>query len=584
MKAFFKQVLAVIVGCLVVGLFMGFISIVMIGTLLAFDSGKPKIQDQSVLHLDLSGTISERHQDNPLNKLLGSTPVSAQGLDNILAAIRVAASDSRIKGIYVEGGAVEADFASLEEIRHALKEFKKSGKFIIAYGEIYTQGAYYVASAADTLLVNPSGMIDWHGIASTPIFYKDLLDKVGVKMQIFRVGTYKSFVEPFVRTDMSTANRAQISSFVGDIWQTVVSDVAASRRLPADSLNAYADRYMVLADAGDYVKARLADGTAYINNVRDRLRRLAGTKKLRLVSAADLSASEKPAKGSDGEIAVYYAAGSIVGTPSGGVSDEIVGPRVVEDLDRLADDDNIKAVVLRINSGGGSAYASEQMWHAIQLLRKKKPVVVSMGGMAASGGYYMSCGSDCIYAEPTTLTGSIGIFGMVPDASGLLTGKLGLHFDVVKTNEASDFGNLMRPMSGGESAAMQAYVDRGYALFLKRVAEGRHMTTSQVDSIAQGRVWTGRQALRIKLVDKIGYLNDAIAEAARRAKVKDYAIAAEPQRPDWLTQLLSGYKSNYMESHLSTMLGEYYEPLRFVSTLRATDCLQARVPYVVNLR
>lgn len=584
MKAFFKQVLAVIVGCLVVGLFMGFISIVMIGTLLAFDSGKPKIQDQSVLHLDLSGTISERHQDNPLNKLLGSTPVSAQGLDNILAAIRVAASDSRIKGIYVEGGAVEADFASLEEIRHALKEFKKSGKFIIAYGEIYTQGAYYVASAADTLLVNPSGMIDWHGIASTPIFYKDLLDKVGVKMQIFRVGTYKSFVEPFVRTDMSTANRAQISSFVGDIWQTVVSDVAASRRLPADSLNAYADRYMVLADAGDYVKARLADGTAYIDNVRDRLRRLAGTKKLRLVSAADLSASEKPAKGSDGEIAVYYAAGSIVGTPSGGVSDEIVGPRVVEDLDRLADDDNIKAVVLRINSGGGSAYASEQMWHAIQLLRKKKPVVVSMGGMAASGGYYMSCGSDCVYAEPTTLTGSIGIFGMVPDASGLLTGKLGLHFDVVKTNEASDFGNLMRPMSGGESAAMQAYVDRGYALFLKRVAEGRHMTTSQVDSIAQGRVWTGRQALRIKLVDKIGYLNDAIAEAARRAKVKDYAIAAEPQRPDWLTQLLSGYKSNYMESHLSTMLGEYYEPLRFVSTLRATDCLQARVPYVVNLR
>lgn len=584
MKAFFKQVLAVIVGCLVVGLFMGFISIVMFGTLLAFDSGKPKIQDQSVLHLDLSGTISERHQDNPLNKLLGSTPVSAQGLDNILAAIRVAASDSRIKGIYVEGGAVEADFASLEEIRHALKEFKKSGKFIIAYGEIYTQGAYYVASAADTLLVNPSGMIDWHGIASTPIFYKDLLDKVGVKMQIFRVGTYKSFVEPFVRTDMSTANRAQISSFVGDIWQTVVSDVAASRRLPADSLNAYANRYMLLADAGDYVKARLADGTAYIDNVRDRLRRLAGTKKLRLVSAADLAASEKPAKGSDGEIAVYYAAGSIVGTPSGGVSDEIVGPQVVEDLDRLADDDNIKAVVLRINSGGGSAYASEQMWHAIQLLRKKKPVVVSMGGMAASGGYYMSCGSDCVYAEPTTLTGSIGIFGMVPDASGLLTGKLGLHFDVVKTNEASDFGNLMRPMSSGESAAMQAYVDRGYALFLKRVAESRHMTTAQVDSIAQGRVWTGRQALRIKLVDKIGYLNDAIAEAARRAKVKDYAIAAEPQRPDWLTQLLSGYKSNYMESHLSTMLGEYYEPLRFVSTLRATDCLQARVPYVVNLR
>ncbi len=588
MKSFFKQVLAVIVGMLVVSAFTAIMGLIMLASVLATGNAKPQISKGTVLRIQLSGIIEERAQDNPLDAFIGRTPAAAQGLDNILKAIKVAANNEDISGIYIEGGVVSGDFASLEEIRKALTDFKQTGKFILAYGDNYTQGAYYVASAADTVLINPSGMLDWHGIASNPIFYKELLDKIGVKMQVFRVGTYKSFVEPYTRTEMSDANRAQVKSFISDIWTVICKDVAKSRKLSVDSLNAYADRYMVFNDAATYVKAGLADRTAYADQVRDCLRRLSGKDKVSLVSPNELALldDESTSSAPDGQIAVYYAYGSIVGGEESGAigtGAQIVGPKVVEDLDRLMNDDNVKAVVLRINSGGGSAYASEQMWRAVRLLRQKKPVVVSMGGMAASGGYYLSCGADYIVADPTTLTGSIGIFGMVPDASGLLTGKLGLHFDVVKTNEASDFGAIGRPFNAGESAAMQAYVNRGYALFLKRVAEGRKMSTAQVDSIAQGRVWTGRQALKLRLIDKLGTLDDAIAEAARRAHIADYSLLYDPQPAGWWEQLLNSYQSDYLENRVSTLLGEYYTPLRFVGTLKGTDRLQARMPFDPNL-
>lgn len=587
MKQFFKQVAAVIVGIFAVGLFMSVISFIMFLTMvLALDS-KPDLSKGTVLHIKLQGSIVERAEDNPLQAFLGNSAIASQGLDNMLKAIKVAANNDKIAGIYLEGGIAEADFASLEELRKALKEFKKSGKFILAYGDNFMQGSYYVASAADSVLVNPSGMIDWHGIASQPIFYKNLMEKVGVKMQVFRVGTYKSFVEPYTRTDMSEANRAQVRSFIGDIWSSVCKDVAADRHISADSLNAYADRYTPLTEASEYVRMKLADRTAYADEVREQLRRLAGTSRLRLISPENLALHDEPAGGNGGEIAVYYAHGGIVGGEEGGMfgsGAQIVGPKVVADLDKLANNDNVKAVVLRINSGGGSAYASEQMWRAIQLLKKKKPVVVSMGGMAASGGYYMACSANHIIAEPTTLTGSIGIFGMVPDASELLTEKLGLNFDVVKTNEASDFGAMGRAFNAGESQAMQAYVDRGYALFLKRVAEGRKMKTSEVDSIAQGRVWTGAQALRIKLVDQLGTLNDAIAYAAKLAKVKDYGLGSYPQRTGWLDNVLKTYHDDYMEQQVRVALGEYYRPLRFVSSIKGTDCLQARLPFELNIK
>ena len=585
MKDFFKFTLASMLGTLCLCVFMGLMSFVMLLTMALASEGRPSVKDGSVLRIQLSGQINERSKSNPFAEFLGNDALASQGLDELKTAIRVAKDNDRVKGIYIEGGAFSADFATLEELRKSLVDFKKSGKFILSYADIYTQGSYYLASTADRVLLNPQGMLDWHGIASQPIFFTDLMKKVGVKMQVFKVGTFKSAVEPFILTGMSDANRQQVQSFVGDIWQGICRDVAASRKLTVDSLNAYADRYAVLAPSTSYVQMHLVDSLSYIDGVRDKLRQLAQTEKVNFVSVSDMAKLDKPNKSSD-KVAVYYAEGDIVDQMSKtSQQSQIVGQTVVDDLDRLANDDKVKAVVLRINSGGGSAYASEQMWRAVQLLKKKKPVVVSMSGMAASGGYYMSCGADYIVAEPTTLTGSIGIFGMVPDASELLTEKLGLHFDVVKTNVASDFGAMGRGINPKEAEAMQAYVNNGYRLFLQRVADGRKMKPEDVDKIAQGRVWTGRQALQIRLVDKLGTLEDAIAEAARRAKVKDYSVTYSPAPSNWYDQFLaSTLKKDYLEEKLHATLGEYYAPLRFVSTLSTQSCMQARMFYVPNLK
>lgn len=588
MKDFLKQVLAVIVGFACISVFMGIMSFVMLIALMASGSSKPQVSDGSVLHLQLKGTLVERATDNPFSSLMNSDELAEQGLEQLLTAIKTAKENDKIKGIYLESGLISADFASLEELRKAIVDFKKSGKFVLAYGDQYTQGSYYVASAADSVFINPSGMLEWSGIASQPIFFKDMLEKVGVKMQVFRVGTFKSAVEPFTNTSMSDANREQVQSYISDIWNVICTDVAASRKLTTDSLNAYADRFSALAAAEDYKTMGLVDGVTYADEVRQKLRNLCGKDQVKLAAPSEVSGLAEGQKNSTQEtVAVYYAYGDIVddATTGFGVTAEIVGNQVVQDLDDLANDESVKAVVLRINSGGGSAYASEQMWRAVQLLKEKKPVVVSMGGLAASGGYYMSCGADYIVAEPTTLTGSIGIFGMVPDVSGLLTEKIGLHFDMVKTNESSDFGTMGRAFNPAEAAAMQNYVERGYALFLKRVAEGRNMTTEQVDSIAQGRVWTGHQALNIQLVDTLGTLDDAVRKAAELAKVDpDIAVSAYPALSSWIDEFQSFVKEDYMESKLRSRLGAYYAPLRFVSTLEGKNCLQARIPYEPNLK
>lgn len=591
MKDFLKYVLATIVGIICTGFIMGMMSLFMFIVMAISSSDTPSVKNGTVLRIQLSGTLNERAKENPFAQYLNNDIAQTQGLDDIITAIKTAQTNDKIRGIYLEGGTLISDMATAQELRKALVDFKKSKKFILAYADNYSQGSYYIASAADKVLVNPSGIVDWHGLASQPIFFTDLLKKVGVKMQVFKMGTYKSAVEPYILTKMSDANREQVSSFVGDIWKNICTDVANSRKISIEGLNAYADHYITFADAKDYVKAHLVDGLAYADEVRTLLRTLSQQDKVNFIAPADLAKlAEK--KSGDGNIAVYYAQGNIVDAVADNsfMSNEsyIVGPKVVEDLDRLANDDNIKAVVLRINSGGGSAYASEQMWRAIQLLKKKKPVVVSMSGMAASGGYYMSCGADYIVAEPTTLTGSIGIFGMIPDASELLTDKLGLHFDMVKTNKGSDFGAQGRAFNADEGNVMQQYVNRGYRLFISRVAAGRHITPEQVDHIGQGRVWTGSQALKIKLVDKLGTLDDAIAEAASRAKLKDYDILSTPNKESWVDQILnSTVKRDYMEEKLRTTLGVYYAPLQFVGTLNgmsAKDYLQARIYYIPNIK
>ena len=571
---------------MIVSFFSTILSVIMFIAMFSLSETQTPLEEGSVLHLRLSGVIEEQSSNDPMAELMGIADMDYQGLDQILAAIRVAKTDDRVKGIYIEGDAVSTDMASLQEIRKALVDFKKSKKFILAYGDQYSQGAYYVASVADQLWVNPSGMIDWHGLSSQPMFYKDLLEKVGVKMQVFRVGKFKSAVEPYTETEMSPANREQVTAYLQDIWQNMLTDVATSRKLTTQQLAEYANGYVMLSDPRAYIKTKLADKLVYIDQVRDELRKKSGEDEVKLISPADLAMYEE-LNTSDNRIAVYYAYGDIVdvaNTNSMGGDHEIVGDQIVKDLDDLAQDDDVKAVVLRINSGGGSAYASEQMWRAVQMLKKKKPVVVSMGGLAASGGYYMSCGADRIVAEPTTLTGSIGIFGLVPDPTALLTDKLGLHFDVVKTSESADFGAMGRPLSPSEAAAMQAYVERGYSLFLSRVAEGRKLTVADVDSIAQGRVWTGQQALKLKLVDKLGTLEDAIAEAAKLSKTKEYGVDCYPAPLTWLEQLQqTSVGGHYLEGRLRTALGTYYAPLHFINQIGNRPSLQARIMFDPNL-
>lgn len=593
MKQFLQYVLASIVGFVIVSIFTFIMFFVMLGALMASSGEQPKVDDNSVLKISLSGTlVDQAPAENPITALLGNNgATTTQGLDQLIDAIKVAKENDKVKGIYLEGGALQSDFASNEELRRALLDFKKSKKWIIAYADSYSQGTYYIASVADRVLLNPSGMLDWHGIAQQTTFYTGLMEKLGIKAQVFKVGTFKSAVEPFTLKQMSEANRLQMSELIGGLWKDMCTTVGASRQLSPDSLNSYADRYLALTDAKDYKQLKLVDDLVYIDQVRALLQQRAGGE-MKLVTPNTLSALMQ--QEGDDQIAVYYASGNIVDVAGTGVlmggDNEIVGEKVVSDLDKLAKDKHVKAVVLRINSGGGSAYASEQMWRAVQLLKQKKPVVVSMGGVAASGGYYMACGAQRIFADPTTITGSIGIFAMIPEASELLTQKLGLNFDVVKTNRASDFGGRALRIDELGGAALQKHVNHGYALFLKRVADGRsaagrRMSINEVDNIGQGRVWTGRKALQIGLVDQLGSLNEAITYAAKLAKTQDYYISNYPNNPSWLDNLKSSTDTDsYMERKLRTALGEYYEPLQMLHQVEQHTYMQARLPFSINFK
>jgi protease-4 len=494
-----------------------------------------------------------------------------------------------VKGIYLEAGSFAAYPADLQELRRALVEFKESGKWIVAYGDNYSRAAYYLCSVADEIFLNPIGSIDWSGMATQPIFFTGLMKKVGVKMQVFKVGTYKSAVEPFINTEMSDANREQTMSYLSSIWNNMLKDVAKSRKLEVDALNSMADSTIVLCDAETYVKNKLADKLAYRSDVKEALKQrleLDDDDDLKFTSLADVAASDKLGDKVDEEVAVYYAYGEINDSQSFGFNQEhqITTQETITDLQNLRKDNDVKAVVVRVNSPGGSAFASEQIWHEIQLLRAEKPVVISMGGLAASGGYYISCGANEIWADPMTLTGSIGIFGMIPDASELLTQKLGLSFDVVKTNAMSDFGAMGRPFNANESAKLQAYINQGYELFTGRVAGGRGMAQDSVKVIAEGRVWTGEQAQKRGLVDKLGNLDDAIKAAAKLAEVEKYTIGRYPSPEPWYMSLLDKSKKEYMEGQMRAALGEYYPAFALVRRIGKMDPIQARMPFDPNIK
>lgn len=590
MKDFFKNVLATAVGVLLVGFITGFFMVVSLVGMALSQSETAPVADNSVLVLRLTGSLSERANDDMLASMFGDR-IPKLGLATMTEAIRQAKESDKVKGIYIEAGAFAPDsYASLAAIRRELEEFRKTGKWIIAYGDSYTQGAYYLASVADKVYLNPQGQVDWHGLGSEPVFVKDLLAKLNVRMQVAKVGTYKSATEMFTGEKMSDADRQQTTAYLTGIWQNVVSAVGKSRSLTAQQLNAYADSLVSLAAPQDYVRMRMVDGLLYTDQVRQAVKKKLGLSpddEIPQVSMSDLLAAGPEDKKGD-EIAVYYAVGDIVDGVVAMPSRESVidAQKVCADLQDLAKDRDVKAVVLRVNSPGGSAYASEQIWHQVMELKKVKPVVVSMGSYAASGGYYISCPANWIVAEPNTLTGSIGIFGMFPDVSGLLREKLGLKFDEVKTNKYALFGTRSRPFTADELSHLESYIDRGYKLFRQRVADGRRLKVDQVEQVAQGHVWLGQDALRIGLVDQLGGVEVALRKAAQLAKLMQWHSSAYPVLPDYLSQLLDlpgAARGNYLDEQMRQSLGAYYEPFALIRDLQTQNPLQARLPFEPNI-
>ena len=591
MKSFIKYTMATVVGIFLTMTLFTIISIISLAGMMATEGMSAPIKEKSILRLDLSGTLAERSESNPFAALMGEEN-TALSLEDALLALDKAAKNENIIGVYLEGGAMGANPGMAQELRQALVEFKESGKWVVAYGDSYGKTAYYLSSVADSVLLNPEGNVDFGGMASQIMFYKDVMEKVGVKMQVFKVGTYKSAVEPFICTEMSPANREQVTSYLFSIWTNMLKDVAESRNMEVGKLNSLADSLTMISEASVALNGGLVDKLCYMDEVKAILREKSGLEDedddLVFASVADVAKSETLDEKVDEQVAVYYAYGEIVQSQGTGLGmsqeHQIVGEKMIKDLQDLREDDDVKAVVIRVNSPGGSAFASEQIWREVCLLKEKKPVVVSMGGMAASGGYYISCAANRIFAEPTTLTGSIGIFGMIPDVSELMTEKIGLKFDVVKTNEMSDIGTMARPFNEAESAQMQKMINRGYDLFTKRVADGRGMAQDSVKLIAEGRVWTGEQGLNIGLVDELGNLDDAVAHAAELAKVEKFRAVGYPAPDNPFDQLLNQTKGGYLDSELRELLGEGYAVYSLVRNVKDADRIQARMPFEMNIQ
>ncbi|GAA4182576.1 signal peptide peptidase SppA [Sphingobacterium ginsenosidimutans] len=587
MKSFFKYVLATITGIVIsfVILFIVFMGI--IGAIISSASSDQEVavKTNSVLFLSFDYDINERNDNNPFGSLnLPGYSTKSIGLDDILGRIRYAATDANIKGIYMDAGSIGTGFASLKAVRDELLAFKKTGKFVVAYNAGYNQKAYYVASIADKVYVNPQGTIDFRGLSSSTMFYKDLLDKVGVEMQIVKVGTFKSAVEPYFLNKMSDPNRLQITSYLGSIYDTFINEIAASRNIPADSLRGIANDYLV-RNADDAVRYKLADAKIYkdelLSDLRKRLK-IGEKDEISFVSLFDYNKKVKD-DASGSEVAVLYAVGEIVdgeGTRPG----EIGGDKFSRELRKLREDDAVKAVVLRVNSPGGSALASDVIWREVILTKKVKPVIVSMGDVAASGGYYIAAAADSIFAEPTTITGSIGVFGVIPNFQNLMNNKIGVHYDGVKTGKFADLMTTFdRPLTAEERDIIQREVDKVYATFTKVVSEGRKMPLANVDSIGQGRVWTGTQGLGNKLVDRLGNLDVAIQAAAKKANLSKYKVSQYPAKEDPFTSILNNSKEKVQVWVAKEQMGEYYRYFDVMRKATAQSGVQARLPYTVEI-
>ena len=597
MKQFFKMTLATICGIVIFLLISGFFLVISLVGMMASDSASTKVKDNSVFVIKLNGSITERAESATIyDEFMNMGDMSVMGLDDLIASIHKAKDNENIKGIYLEGGEVSFDApASAQQLRDALKDFKTSGKWIVAYADIYLQASYYVATVADNIYLNSQGTIDFKGLGGKGEYLKGLYDKLGIKYMVAKVGKYKSYVERNTLTGMSDYDREQRKAYLTGIWNYWLKEMAEGRKVKAEDLNQLAnDSIMMFADNTDYVKAKLIDKVMFPEEIKAEIKKRLKLEKDDEIPQLTLSdmLNVKSKKSDDGDkIAIYYAYGSIVDSETTnmiqGGGHCIVGKSTAESLRKLADDEDVKAVVFRVNSGGGSAVASEQIRHALKLIKAKKPVVVSMGGVAASGGYWISSPANYIFAEPTTITGSIGIFGLIPNFSGLITDKLGITFDGVTTNKFSDFETDMVLGKDPDEIMkhLQTYIDRGYLNFLNIVSEGRGMKPAEVDSIGQGRVWLASDALKIKLVDKLGSLDDAVKKAAELAKLEEYHTASYPGKTSWIDQLMSASNDNkgsYLDSRLQaefkTLLGDLYEPLMEIrQTIKDGNTVQARM-------
>ena len=594
MKEFLKFTFASFIGIAIFATINLLIGIMVIGSILAADTTVPPVPENSVLALNLSGYVVERNndQDLPIMKYLG-TEMDYQGLDMLTEAISKAKDNSQVKGMYIELGPVSFDSpATMIALRRALNDFKKSGKWIVAYGDVVTQGAYYVASAADKLYLNTTGQIEFKGLGRQTTYLKGLYDKIGVKYQTVKVGKYKSFVESNTRTNMSDEDREQRLAYMNGIWNIMTDDIAQSRHIEAARLKQYAnDSILMFAQQKDYLQMKLIDGLLYPEEVKAEVQKRLGLDKdddIMQISTRNMALAEQPKKKEKGdEVAVYYAIGDINDMDLSNLTGEtgIVGKTMAADLRELADDDDVKAVVIRVNSGGGSAVASEQIHHAVELLKKKKPVVVSMGGAAASGGYMISCGASHIIAEPATITGSIGIFGMIPNISSLMTDKLGITYDEVSTSKYTNAVERLVTAKNNEQELkfLQNSVEWGYDRFISLVAQGRQLTKERVHEIAQGRVWLGKDAVKLGLVDQLGSLDDAVKKAAELAKLDDYHPQAYPELENWTDRLMKQLSdnNNYLESAMRELWGSHYQDWVMLRTASKRNRLQAALPFSI---
>ncbi|MDR2469443.1 MAG: signal peptide peptidase SppA [Tannerella sp.] len=586
MKEFFKMMFASALGVFVASALLTAVSIVLTGMMLvSLGSGMKSTYTpnpgECIFRISLSGTLYDTVEENPFAVLLGSD--EALSLRDILTAIQRAEEQPFIKGIYLDVGMFSAGTSSLDAIRRALVGFRQSGKFVVAYADSYSQGGYYLASVADRVYMNPQGILGLTGLASQTLFYKGLMEKAGIRMNVFKVGTYKGAVEPFTGDKLSEANREQITSYLNGIWNHVVQGIAESRKIAEEEIHAFADGGYFFANPSKAVEYGLVDELKYRSEAEEALKEMAGQEgdsRMKTVGVSRMKNAKKAGRKYHNKIAVVYAEGEIIQSAPSSVflREKYITEKLGDELKKLKSDENVKAVVLRVNSPGGSAYTSDQIWKQVAELEKKKPVVVSMGNVAASGGYYISCAATKIVAEANTLTGSIGVFGMFPDASGLFD-KLALTADVVKTNSFADLGDMSRPMTNDEKALVQGYVERCYDTFLTRCAEGRNMTKEDIDAIGQGRVWTGKQAMERGLVDELGGLDRAVELAAELAGIYNYTLIDVSTVENFFKEFMEGRLDGLKVSVARELTGEDYEYFRTLQQIRTTYGIQARIPF-----